>query len=201
MTRLGPIRSLALAALLSAFGQGAAHAGFSYVSDVSPTATLSGASVITLLDAAGGVPFSLTTPTDITLFNITNASLAPASATDAFAVNFTDLLSITNVPPPGSPATGAVTITGSLIFTRNDISGSVSTLQVGQDSYTVLVDSVRYTISNFSYARATVNGLGLGSVSATVTAQAVPEPASVALVGLGLAGVGTIARRRRAATA
>jgi hypothetical protein len=45
----------------------------------------------------------------------------------------------------------------------------------------------------------TINQLGtvIGSFSATADAVATPEPASIALLGLGVLGLGVVASRRR----
>jgi hypothetical protein len=61
--------------------------------------------------------------------------------------------------------------------------------------------SAQFTNTTVAEIAATILGggaLGNNTWSATIEATALPEPTSVALVGLALAGVGFVSRRRQA---
>lgn len=200
MMRLPIVRIAACLAALLFLSQVEAKAGFTYTSVVTPGSTTTNSSTIGLTGTSSAS--ILTSPTFINLFDVSVTTTAAVGSSNDFFVNFSDVLSITNSPPPGTVDTKSITITGNLHFTRSDTGGEVSFLAVDSPSFTLAVDGQSYTVSNFSYAPPTVNSAaGSGNVSALITSSptAVPEPASVAMLGMGVVFVGGLMARRRSA--
>lgn len=145
--------------------------------------------------------------------NVANVGLVPASATPtSFSVNYTNVITITN-PAPGGP-TGTFTVTGTLTVSNvalvnGQFSGTTSNVFTSPLSPTTIqVDGASLTLSvsgvtNVGYAPPTVGSpvtsAPAGSLSVNIASAAVPEPASLVMVGLGLAGLGGLRLRRRAA--
>ena len=142
--------------------------------------------------------------------NIGNVNVTTTSATpETFTINYQVFGTLTD-PAPGGPSFTAFT-TGTLTFTAIQFSGGASggtvtnvftgPFSIGPgtfpngDTFTTTVSP----ILNQQFASPTVNGAG-GSLGAQIISTVVPEPASIAMVGLGLAGLGGFSayRRRRA---
>jgi hypothetical protein len=125
--------------------------------------------------------------------------------TDTGSVPYTITVNLTQVPGVNgdTAGTGALSVAGTLTFTRSDMGGEISTNSVTSGTTTATIGNETYTINpaSVTYAAPTVNaplnGTGQGNISAIllVSRASVPEPASVALMGLG--GLGLLAAFRR----
>ena len=125
------VRSAACLAMLALLGQSESRAAFSYVT--TPTTTLNSGALggWTILTTGVSNVTTLTTPTLINIADIQDTTTRnPTTGTDSFTVNFTDVVSITNIPPPGIAAPGTITVTGQLTFTRSDTGGEISTFSL-----------------------------------------------------------------------
>jgi len=193
----------AMVCALSLFVSDRAEATYNYSTSISLSGATNGAVVnpgglsatlggttITFANQAGAkdVP-------SINTLNLGDVTVSSSGAPVTFSVNFTDVTTVTNNAPPGSP--------GTLTFT-----GTINLSNAGPGSGTVLASNLLVTVPNTtsggasfnmsapSFSSPTINGAG-GNVSALITAGAIPEPASIVLFGLGMGAMGVVGLRRR----
>jgi hypothetical protein len=132
-----------------------------------------------------------------------NWEVAPSSATGGYSQLYNIIL---NGPGPGytnvggsSGSTSPLAVTTGTVNQNPAFSGQLNTVSINYDNYkAALSASPGYMQLEFQ----TNNG---GGAPADIyfdnfTLSTVPEPASIVLAGLGLAGLGLVAKRRRNAT-
>jgi hypothetical protein len=192
----------ALVATTLLLAGGTARASFTYTTAQAPSSVTSGGSTVTLTGVASVTPLSGTT-----IINAVNVALATTTvppATDVFSLTFNDTVTIQTV----GDGTVTLRVNQTLQFFRSDTGGEVSTdtLNVADSTLTASDAGFSYAISGIQYAGPTVDntGAGNGNISYIITETprtSVPEPASVGMMGLGLglAGLAGVRRRRRRA--
>jgi len=201
----------ALVCALSLLNGVRTEAAYNYSTSLSITSATNGATPTNLTTGAsatlGGTTITLgnvartnfNVPSTNTL-NIgdvaVTSSVAPPG--NSFTINYTDVITLTNIGPPeaGTPGTSTVTLTGTITLTGI----STGTGQVA-NSYiittgTTTAGGVPFTVNGSNFGNPTVNGPG-GSLGGQIVAGAVPEPASIVTLGLGVGALGFVGLRRR----
>ena len=132
------------------------------------------------------------TPTSGISYNFLNITYSGASTfTGSGTITLTGSLAVNN-----GGATGTSTFTEVLTYNFTNGTGTLSATAPG----TILpATSAGVTFGPIAFAAPTIlaGSTSTGNLSSVVTAAAVPEPASAVMLGLGLAGAGFVAAKRR----
>ncbi len=223
--RFAVVMALAVAALVVSVGQ--ADAGYTYSTSITidsiagTTGTITnspgvGALFVSTAGTSIGLQDILTPgtflPTTPLSANFANVGVATTSASpDSFTVSYSDVITVTN-PTPGGP-TGSVTITGVLTLSNiQDVGGSFGGLisnlynppfsggpvTIGPNVFSGFIGTG--AVDDFFGPPTIGSELGTtpsGSLGGQIIPGPVPEPSSVAMLGLGVLGIGSLSFRRR----
>lgn len=156
-----------------------------------------GGTTVTLTNIMRG-GFTVPGPNTINIGEITVTSVTPLTGSDTFTITYRDTFTLTNVPPPGSAATGSFPLNGTLTFTGiNTGSGVITNAYTGTTSSGGILGGITFTGQTSNFASPTVNG-SPGSLGGIISAtNVIPEPASIVMLGLGIGGIGLVRLRNR----
>jgi len=185
-----------------------AQASYNYSTSLSVTSTTGGATFANSATGAtvtlGGTTVTLTNvartgfgvPSDNTV-NIGDVAVTTTTAPPgtSFSFNYTDVISLTNVPPPGSAGTGSVTITGTITLSQVSTgAGIVQNAFVIANPPLTTVGGIPFLVTGTNFGNPTIN-VANGNLGGRILV--VPEPTSIVTLGLGIGMMGIVGLRRR----
>jgi len=160
-----------------------------------------GGTTVTLTNVSRG-GFTVPGPNTISIGGITVTTSTPLSGGDTFNINYVDTFTLTNVPPPGTAATGPFALTGTLSLTGINVGSGVTTNAYNlPTSASGVLGGITFTGQTLNFASPTVNGApgSFGGMISSVAPPGVPAPASIVMLGLGLGGASLVRFRNRGA--
>ena len=211
MTKFKTLLGLSVVAALAAMPARAAVISFSHTS-TTHAAPFTDNFTLGSFDSNLGVLQSIeiiatsSATADVGIFNATASSLSFTNAQATIPVTITTPLSVVNQTLTAGPFSGNAApgtndfpgITGSATYDVLVAAGNFSLFEVpggSNQSYSVVVGTGNYS-GNSSFGLFFGGSATAGGTTQIIYTYNAPEPLSVALLGLGLAGLGVVRRRR-----
>jgi hypothetical protein len=185
-----------VAAMLLAAGASSQASYILTANSLTATPASLGGTSFTFAESGGGVQ-SGSSPSNFNVIDVGVSSTTVAPASDTGFIMVTETFTLT-----GTSGTETFTLNGTLDLLSGN-SGGVVTTFTGSTTVNTITGGSGYVVGFAGYAPPSPGSGGLGATTGNVSivvspnAVTVPEPASVAMLGLGMVGIGGVAFRRR----
>jgi hypothetical protein len=204
----------ALVCVLSMLNSDRAQASYNYSTSLAITGTTGGAvavnsavgTVITLdgvvvtLSNVARTGFAVPSDSTVNIGDVAVSATNGPGTPVSFTATFSDVVTLTNVPPPGSATpNGTVTLTGTMTFTGVSTGTGIIANAYIIASGVTSAGTIPFSVAGSNFGNPTINGAP-GNLGGRIIAG-IPEPTSIVTLGLGIGALGIVALRRRVRSA